>query len=601
MTIGGVYSNMSSGELQHPVQQHAQPAGASGTDLPIVPSTWVPGGVSVDTPVFNGPVFNIGSYDNLPQPAETRQHLEPVEGNDDDPFAAKKFKLVTTHILPPVTVSAPASAGPVRREMIEKPVRTSWDGVLGELLLDAIAPDGLAVKLMLLEAKAPFIMHEVDLMQDNVRSEANPHGKVPCWIDQDGSCVWEANAIMRYICDKYDLHPQFYLSESGSLKTRTDMGLDWCHTALSLHINHVMDPDTHEQEDLSDLPGGRIALEKDYKVLTDYFLRETAFIGGDEPNIADYAICLELLMLYATPHPPPDRVRQYLHNASEHIENWNEVTMPIREFCMRRQLELRQANAEMDRYRYEEDLNRRNEFTLSAQHEDVERRQQEEYQLRATWEAEARQMEQEEQRRREEQDRRMKEEWERSRMAGERARQAEEESRMAELEEQRRRLEEEVRRRQNEEEAWQVEYEERMRRMREWEAKQGKTKANDNLRPQVGVEIKMLDDSKGNKDCIVVVERVVPDGPAHRAGLHDEDVIDMWNGDRLFSKAQWIEKVKGSQIGEIVTLSVYRDGEPQEVPLTIGGTEKTMGKRTVTSRGQVGHNIRYKNRTKARP
>ena len=39
--------------------------------------------------------------------------------------------------------------------------------------------------------------------------------------------MWEANAIMRYICDKYDLHPQFYLSESGSLKTRTDMGLDW--------------------------------------------------------------------------------------------------------------------------------------------------------------------------------------------------------------------------------------------------------------------------------------------------------------------------------------------------------------------------------------
>lgn len=141
MTIGGVYSsNMSLGAVhQQSVQQHAQLAGASETGLPVVPSAWVPGGVSEDTPVFNGPVTNIGSYDNLPQPAETRQHLEPLEGNEDDPFAPKKYKLVTTHILPPVTVSGPAAGaltvngGPLRREISEKPVRQSWDGVLGEV------------------------------------------------------------------------------------------------------------------------------------------------------------------------------------------------------------------------------------------------------------------------------------------------------------------------------------------------------------------------------------------------------------------------------------------------------------------------------------
>ena len=59
-----------------------------------------------------------------------------------------------------------------------------------------------------------------------------------------------------------------------------------------------MDPDTHEQEDLSDLPGGRIALEKDYKVLTDYFLRETAFIG------AHIFVAIPTLMLYSMTIPP---------------------------------------------------------------------------------------------------------------------------------------------------------------------------------------------------------------------------------------------------------------------------------------------------------
>ena len=78
-------------------------------------------------------------------------------------------------------------------------------------------------------------------------------------------------------------------------------------------------------------------------MLSDFFLRETPFIGGEEPNIADYAICLQLLILYSTSHPPPDRIRQYLHNAAEHVGNWNEITLPIREFCMFRQKELRQV------------------------------------------------------------------------------------------------------------------------------------------------------------------------------------------------------------------------------------------------------------------
>lgn len=56
----------------------------------------------------------------------------------------------------------------------------------------------------------------------------------------------------------------------------------------------------------------------------------------------------------------------------------------------------------------------------------------------------------------------------------------------------------------------------------------------------------MLDDSDGKRDCIVCVERVVPDGPADRAGLQAEDIIDRWNGERLYSKTQWAEKVSPS-------------------------------------------------------
>lgn len=576
-----------------------QPDAPSTSAMAMTATTGVAHHVSADTPVFNGPVFNLESYDNLPEPVESHQRLEPIEGDEGiDSNGNKKYKLVTTHILPPVTVYAPP-ANPVKlRPIRERAGRTQWSHNLGELILDTTAPDGLAIKLLLLEAKAPFIVHEVDLAQDNVRSAGNPHGKVPCWLDYDGSCVWEANAIMRYVCDKYDLDPRFYFHDSDSLKCRVDMALDWCHTALAIHIGHVMDPELHEQDDLSDLPGGRIALEKDYKVLTDYFLRETPFVGGDEPDIADFTICMHLLLLFATAHPPPDRVRQYLHNTAEHVYHWNDVTLPIREFCMRRQLDLRQADADMDRYRYEEDLARRAEGQLHLQQEDDGRRQQEEYNAKASWEAKQRKMEEEERKRREEQDRRMKEEWERSRQASAEKLAGDEASRLAALEAEQRRVEEERRKREAEEAAWQAEYEERMAKMREWEASRAATVVQpptENLRPQVGVEIKLLDDSRGNPDCVVAVETVLPDGPADKAGILCEDVIDMWNGDRLFSKANWAEKVKGSKIGEVVNLKVFREGEPMDIKLTIGGTSKALGRtRTVHSSGQVQHNIRYR-------
>ena len=92
-----------------------------------------------------------------------------------------------------------------------------------QLVLDPLAPDGIAVKLLLLEAQAPFVIHEVDPSRESCVSVANPQGKLPCWLDADATCIWEANAIMRYVCDKHDLDPQFYFSDDDNLKWRTDM------------------------------------------------------------------------------------------------------------------------------------------------------------------------------------------------------------------------------------------------------------------------------------------------------------------------------------------------------------------------------------------
>lgn len=56
-------------------------------------------------------------------------------------------------------------------------------------------------------------------------------------------------------------------------------------------------------------------------------------------------ICVSPPVGVARKVPGADRVRQYLHNAAEHTENWNEVTLPLREFGMLKQKELREVCA----------------------------------------------------------------------------------------------------------------------------------------------------------------------------------------------------------------------------------------------------------------
>lgn len=311
--------------------------------------------------------------------------------------------------------------------------------------------------------------------------------------------------------------------------------------------------------------------------------------------MADYAICMQLLLLYSTTHPPPDRTRQYLHNAAEYVDNWNDVSLPIREFCMLRQKELREAEANLEKIQLEEDRQRRADMLLRKAQEEAEQRQAEEADLRSQWEEDERRREAEDKNRRQEQDMRMKEEWEaKHSVIEERRSKAEQERSVAQAE--RQRLEDEQAQREEEERSWRQEYEERMRVLRKSSSQSLKTSgsmvrqsmshrtpssssltSNAALKPQMGVEIKMLDDSEGKPDCVVCVESVTPGGPCHTAGLQHEDFIDRWNGERLYSKPQWADKVKNSKPGDRVMLTLFRGTNQLELPVIIGGTTKAFG------------------------
>lgn len=189
--------------------------------------------------------------------------------------------------------------------------------------------------MLLKESGIPFEL----IILDPTRGEThtpdflamNPMGKLPVFVGPDGTVVWETNTIMRYICEKYAMAEKFYPREVN-LRGRVEMALDWRQSVLMPSLMKVTYPYLGFSKDKSQINDGKLALDRDLKVLTDFFLRETPFIGGSLPCIADYAIALPLLYLYATDYRTPAKVRDYLETLASRTPCWNEVTEDLKNF-----------------------------------------------------------------------------------------------------------------------------------------------------------------------------------------------------------------------------------------------------------------------------
>lgn len=68
----------------------------------------------------------------------------------------------------------------------------------------------------------------------------------------------------------------------------------------------------------------------------------------------------------------------------------------------------------------------------------------------------------------------------------------------------------------------------------------------------------------------VLVEQVGPDTPAERAGLRAEDVVTAVDGVPVKDTWELQKAIASHRPGEKVTLSIIRDGKPQELPVTLG-------------------------------
>jgi serine protease Do len=95
---------------------------------------------------------------------------------------------------------------------------------------------------------------------------------------------------------------------------------------------------------------------------------------------------------------------------------------------------------------------------------------------------------------------------------------------------------------------------------------------------------------KNNKGALVA--EVVPDSPAHAAGLKKDDVVIQYQGHRIDDAAALQSSVGDTAVGEKASLTILRDGKPVNLSVTIGNLEKAMHKIAASLEDRLGVVVR---------
>lgn len=81
----------------------------------------------------------------------------------------------------------------------------------------------------------------------------------------------------------------------------------------------------------------------------------------------------------------------------------------------------------------------------------------------------------------------------------------------------------------------------------------------------IGVQIKKTDDGKG-----ALVQTVLDDSPAAKAGLKANDLILKIDGNEFGDLADFVKRVRAFKPGDKFTLAIQRDGKDMEIKITAG-------------------------------
>lgn len=156
---------------------------------------------------------------------------------------------------------------------------------------DVISGNCYKVKLILELLGQPYQWVPVDILKGETRSEAflalNPNGKIPVLELEDGTTLWESNAILNFLAEGSDLLP-------SEPRLRTQV-LQWQffeqyshepYVAVARFIKRYQGMPAERAEEY------QVCLVRGYKALRvmEQQLSRTPYLVGDAYSIADIAL-----------------------------------------------------------------------------------------------------------------------------------------------------------------------------------------------------------------------------------------------------------------------------------------------------------------------
>ena len=133
----------------------------------------------------------------------------------------------------------------------------------------------------------------------------NPNGLIPT-IDDDGTIVWESNAVVRYLAAKYGAGSLW--PEDVAARAAADRWMDWMLGAIippmaPVFVGLIRTPP--EDRDGAAIAAGAELMTGNWRILDEH-LAATPYVAGADLTMADIPLGCACYRYYALDIPHPD-------------------------------------------------------------------------------------------------------------------------------------------------------------------------------------------------------------------------------------------------------------------------------------------------------